>query len=53
MAGPANSFLPGDPGDFSRCFVEEADPPVLVDAKYTVVETTEDGFEPSFRWSSC
>jgi len=53
MAGSANSFLPGNPGDLSRGFIEEADPPVLVDAKYSVVETTEDSFEPSFWWSWC
>ena len=42
MARLSKSFLPGNPGDLSRGFVEEADPPVLVDTKYTVVETAED-----------
>jgi hypothetical protein len=53
MTGPSKSFLQGNPGDLSRGFVEEANPPVLVDTKYTVVETTEDSFEPSFWWSCC
>ena len=47
MAGPSKSFLQGNAGDLSGGFIEEADPPVLVDAKYAVVETTEDSFEPS------
>ena len=53
MARLAESFLPGNPGDLGRCFVEEADPPVLVDAKYTIVETAEDSFEPSLWWFYC